>query len=189
MPVDVHGVDCGQADAGEVDAHARVVAPVVHGAKGVEDGGAQLGFEEERVVEVAEIGDIVHEPDELAGFVVDARDDNVNVEVGVRDGDGEEGHGDVERVVLASKGRDECRLDGNVAGRVGRNGRVRVFVVDGGRGFKVVASVDVATAGAVRLDAMTSRNLAGYGRERISHLPYIQWAFPKKILTWTSRDT
>lgn len=148
VPVKVHGVHGGETDPGEVDADAGVVAPVVHGAETVENGLAQFYFEEERVVEVAEIGDVVHPPDEGAGVVVAAGDDDVDVEVGIGDGDGVERGGEVERVVLAGQGRNVAGGDGDTAGRVGRDGRVGLFVVDGRGGYVVEARVDVAAAGA-----------------------------------------
>jgi len=62
---------------------------------------------------------------------------------------------------LTPGGRDEGRLDGNVAGGIGRNGGVGVFVVESRGGFPVVACVDVAAAKAVGLDAVAAGNLAG----------------------------
>lgn len=93
VAVEVHGVGGREADTVQADAHAAVVAPIVHCAHGCVRGGAELGLEEERVVVVAVVGDVVHPPDEEARRIVAARDFDADFEGGLFDCDGVHGDG------------------------------------------------------------------------------------------------
>jgi len=149
VTVSVHGVRGGEADAVHDDADgfgiAHVEDPTLVGEVLCADG----GIEQDRVVEVAHVGGVVHVPDEFPSGVVAAGQDEVEGNLRVGDVHLVGWNGDVEGVVGTCGGEEEARRV-DVGLGLGVGAVVCIFVVDLGPGGSGDAVVQAAASLALR---------------------------------------
>lgn len=152
VAVRVHGVRGREADAVHDDADGFRVAHVEDLLVFGEVGGADGGVEEDGLVVVAHVGDVVHVPDELAGGVVQAGQDEVESDLGLGDVHLVGRHGDVKSLVGTCV-REEETAGVNVRGGVGVDALVGLLVED--LGFDASGNTVVQAAASLALRSKT----------------------------------